>query len=222
MLFDFHTHTFYSDGELSPLELARRASVNGYTVLAITDHAGPGNVEFLMKRMRCDRELIEQHWSLRVLIGVELTHVPAGAIGKAAEEAKRAGAEIVVVHGETPVEPVEPGTNHASAESPHVDVLAHPGVLTPREAELAAVNGVYIEISSRRGHCLGNGRTVALARDAGTLLLVNSDSHAPGDLHTERFVRTVALGAGVREDEMEAIVRLNPESLLKKLGQTIA
>ena len=44
-MYDFHTHTFLSDGVLTPVELIRRAHVAGYRVIAITDHVGPGNLE---------------------------------------------------------------------------------------------------------------------------------------------------------------------------------
>ena len=43
-MYDFHTHTFLSDGVLSPIELIRRALVQGYKVMAVTDHVGIGNV----------------------------------------------------------------------------------------------------------------------------------------------------------------------------------
>ena len=49
MLFDFQTHTFLSDGELSPMELLRRCHVNGYTAVAITDHASPANVQAVLE-----------------------------------------------------------------------------------------------------------------------------------------------------------------------------
>ncbi|HLE81453.1 MAG TPA: PHP domain-containing protein, partial [Dehalococcoidia bacterium] len=32
-MYDFHTHTFLSDGVLSPIELIRRAHVKGYRVI---------------------------------------------------------------------------------------------------------------------------------------------------------------------------------------------
>ncbi|HCH10256.1 MAG TPA: PHP domain-containing protein, partial [Dehalococcoidia bacterium] len=35
-MYDFHTHTFLSDGALSPIELIRRAIKIGYQVMAIT------------------------------------------------------------------------------------------------------------------------------------------------------------------------------------------
>jgi histidinol phosphatase-like PHP family hydrolase len=37
-MIDLHTHTLFSDGELVPAELARRADRLGYRWLAITDH----------------------------------------------------------------------------------------------------------------------------------------------------------------------------------------
>ena len=48
----------------------------------------------------------------------------------------KAGAEIVIVHGETTVEPVAPGTNHAACTCPDVNVLAHPGLITHEDARL--------------------------------------------------------------------------------------
>ena len=37
-VYDLHTHTFYSDGELAPAELVARAAAHGVNVLALTDH----------------------------------------------------------------------------------------------------------------------------------------------------------------------------------------
>ena len=54
MLFDFQTHTFLSDGELSPIELLRRCHVSGYNAVAITDHASPSNVASLVDALNRD------------------------------------------------------------------------------------------------------------------------------------------------------------------------
>ena len=43
--------------------------------------------------------------------------------------ARALGAQIVLVHGETIVEPVPPGTNHQAIEA-GVDILAHPGLIS--------------------------------------------------------------------------------------------
>lgn len=217
-LYDFHMHSFFSDGELLPMELIRRAHVKGYTAMAITDHASASNIEELVEKVTRDCDLAWDEWGFRVLPGVELTHCPPRAIARLAARAKRAGAKIVVIHGETLVEPVPPGTNRASVECPDVDVLGHPGLLTEEEAALAVQNNVFLEITSRRGHCLGNGNTVIVGRAAGAKFLVNSDTHSPGDLHTEEFARTVALGAGLTPDEADMVLYKNPELLLAKIG----
>ncbi len=217
-LYDFHSHSFFSDGELLPMELIRRAVVKGCTALAITDHASASNIEELVAKVTRDCDLAWDEWGVRVLPGVELTHCPPRAIARLAAQAKRVGAKVVVIHGETLVEPVPQGTNRASVECPDVDVLGHPGLLTEEEAHLARENGVFLELTSRRGHCLGNGNTVVLGRTAGASFLINSDTHAPGDLHTPLFARTVALGAGLTAEEADSALLQNPLVLLKRVG----
>ena len=105
-----------------------------------------------------------------------------------------------MVHGESPVEPVAPGTNLAAIKA-GADILAHPGLLTEEEAALAAGLGIFLELSYRGGHSLGNGQTVVLARKHGAKLLINSDGHKPGDYLTPKMQLAVALGSGLNYDE---------------------
>lgn len=44
-MIDFHTHTLFSDGELLPSELARRAKEIGYRSICFTDHVDMSNME---------------------------------------------------------------------------------------------------------------------------------------------------------------------------------
>jgi len=156
MVYDFHTHTTLSDDELLPIELIRRALVNNYGVIALTDHAATGEKNRIIQETTEACALARSHWNILAIPGIELTHVPADAIAEAAKKAKELGAWIVMVHGETIVEPVEKGTNLAALHSPHVDILAHPGLLSLEEAQLAATNGIFLEISARKDHCLTN------------------------------------------------------------------
>lgn len=217
-MYDFHTHTFLSDGVLSPIELIRRALVRGYQAMAITDHVGLGNVEFVVKTLAVDCDIANKRWDILALPGVEITHVPKDDIDLVARTAKEMGAKLVAVHGETPVEPVEPGTNEAAIRSPWVDVLAHPGLITPDEARLAAERGVRLEVSARRGHSLANGHVVKTAREAGAILVLDSDAHAPEDLLTPELCQKVAKGAGLDDEEVRALLQDNPQELLAKLG----
>lgn len=215
MVYDFHTHSFLSDGELSPVELIRRAVVNGYKAIAITDHIGPGNMERVLKELIKECRLAEKYWPITAIPGVELTHVPAGSIADLAREARDLGAELVVVHGETPVEPVEPGTNRAAASCPLVDILAHPGLLTEEEAKMALANEVFIEITARGGHNVGNGHVAQIGRKVGVKFVVDSDTHQPDNLLTESWAKTVAKGAGLNGAEVEEATVENPLKILE-------
>ena len=203
-MIDLHTHTTFSDGELIPSELVRRAEVLGYRAIGITDHADYTNIEHILSCVS-KAKYMEEVLDIRILVGAELTHVPPPKIGPLASLARRLGAEIVVVHGETPVEPVRPGTNRAALDA-HVDILAHPGFITLEEAELARENNVCLEITSRRGHNITNGHVVRLAKMAGAKMIVNTDSHAPGDLISSKRAVEIAMGAGLTHEEAVDIV----------------
>jgi putative hydrolase len=217
MVYDFHTHTSLSDGELSPMEMVRRAAVSGYPAVALTDHAAAGDMQRIIPEICQVCAIARKYWKILAIPGIELTHLPAEAIAGAAKQAKELGAWIVVVHGETIVEPVEPGTNLAALKSPDVDILAHPGRLTREEASLAAKNGIFLEISARKGHSLTNGHVAKLALEAGAKLLVDSDAHTDSDLLTADFTEAVIRGAGVDEAASRAALITNPEILIKKL-----
>ena len=73
-MYDFHTHTFLSDGVLSPIELIRRAQVRGYRAIAVTDHVGLGNLEWVVKTLVKDCGQATQRWDILALPGVEVTH----------------------------------------------------------------------------------------------------------------------------------------------------
>ncbi|HTY91563.1 MAG TPA: histidinol phosphate phosphatase domain-containing protein [Methanocella sp.] len=216
MMIDLHTHTLFSDGELLPSELVRRAKVMGYQAIALTDHADFTNIDMLLQGAKSARYL-EEGFDIKVLAGVEITHVPPKLIPKLARMAKEAGAEIVVVHGQSPVEPVAPLTNLAAVECGDVDILAHPGFITEEEASLAADNGIYLEITARYGHNVTNGHVARMAKESGARLVVDTDTHSPDDLITREKAVAVARGAGLAGKEAENALQNSKDLLLKIL-----
>ena len=77
---------------------------------------------------------------------------------------------------------------------------------------------MYLEVSARKGHSLSNGHVVNVARRAGAVMVLDSDAHEPGDLLTPDLAENVVLGAGLDSDEAHAVLELNPNLLLAKLG----
>jgi histidinol phosphatase-like PHP family hydrolase len=212
-LYDLHTHSILSDGEMLPIELVRRMAVLGYSTVAVTDHVDMSNAIAVIGALKLVRESA-QLFSVRLLCGVEITHVPPAQIAALARQVKEAGADIVVVHGETPVEPVAPGTNHAACTCRDVDVLAHPGLITIEDALLAAKNNIALELTSRGGHNRTNGYVAQVAREAACQLVVDSDAHAPGDLLDKRARFIVAKGAGLTKTECRQVISLNIDKIL--------
>ena len=214
-MIDLHTHTFFSDGELVPAEHLRRVEVMGYEAVAITDHADSSNLDFIIPRIVRAAADLNPHCQTTLLPGIELTHVPPPLIAPLAARARELGAVIVVVHGETVVEPVAPGTNAAAIEG-GVDILAHPGMITPELAAEAARRGVYLELSGRKGHSLPNGHVARTALAAGARLVVNADAHGPDDFMSAERARIVGLGAGLSEQEYDE-VRENMRGIVKRI-----
>lgn len=216
-MIDLHTHTFFSDGELVPAELIRRASVAGYTAMAITDHADKSNIAWLLSNLVDVVDELGTANNMQVLAGVELTHVPPSAMAEATRIARDNGAELVVVHGETIVEPVMSGTNLAAIKA-GVDILSHPGLITEEEVQLAAENNVCLEITTRKGHSLTNGHVARLAAQYGAKLVINNDAHGPGDLMSPEMAHNVALGAGMSEEQYLQAMRNSEELVARAKG----
>tara|TARA_B100001245_G_scaffold101621_1_gene73991 strand:+ start:2677 stop:3264 length:588 start_codon:yes stop_codon:yes gene_type:complete len=189
----------------------------GYKTMAITDHVGPGNLEFVLNTLKTDCLMAEKRWDIEVLPGVEITHTPIEDINDLAKEAKKLGAKIVNVHGETIMEPVVAGTNLAAVSSPYVDILAHPGLISPEEAKIASQNGIFLEVSGRKGHGLSNGHVVKTASEAGASIILDSDAHEPEDLMTREYAEKVALGSGLNLNRTRDLLDKAPISLLKRL-----
>ena len=211
-MIDLHTHSIFSDGELIPSELIRRAEVKGLTAIALTDHADISNLDLIIPRVVKACQEIEKHWKIRAIPGIELTHIPLESIPSLAREARKLGAKLVLVHGETIVEPVPPGTNRAAIEA-KVDILAHPGSILDEDVELARKNSVCLEISARKGHSLTNGHVASLAKKFGARLVLNTDAHSATDLITREEASRIARGAGLTEEDFIQM-QLNAEELI--------
>jgi putative hydrolase len=215
MMIDLHTHTVFSDGELIPFELIIRAEAAGYQAIAITDHIDASNIDLIIPRLVTAVEKIRPFVQIEVMPGAEITHAPPGLIPDLVKEARQLGAKIVVVHGETIVEPVLKGTNRAAIEA-DADILSHPGLISRDDLLFAKEKNVLLEITARKGHSLANGHVAKEAIRFGAPLCMNTDSHSPSDLITRERAKCILLAAGIEENRIESIFG-NAESLIEKV-----
>ena len=214
-MIDLHTHTLFSDGELLPSELVKRAKAKGYKVIGISDHVDYTNIEMVVTGILKLKKELKHFKGITVVPGVEITHCPKGLIGELIAFARKLGVSYVVVHGETIVEPVEKGTNKAAIEG-RADILAHPGLITEEEVAMAKKSGTFLELTSRKGHSLTNGHVARLAKKIGARLILDTDSHSPSDLIHREDAKKVVLGAGLslqdfekmQKDAMEFVERI--------------
>jgi len=122
-MIDLHMHSLFSDGELIPSELARRAAVAGYSAMAITDHADHSNFDFILSRVSLVCGKLSAAYGLFVLPGIEITHVPPAGSRPWRKKPGRPGQD----HRRSRRNPggaCRGGTNLAAVQS-DIDILAH-------------------------------------------------------------------------------------------------
>lgn len=200
-MIDLHTHTLLSDGELILAEHIRRAQTAGYRILGISDHADLSNLKVILPQVLTAATWENKLAQMKVLAGVELTHVRPPHLAAAIELARKLGAHYVTVHGETICEQVVEGTNR-SAILAGADILTHPGLINLADAKLAAEKNVLLEISAKSGHSLTNGHVLQMARQVGAKLIFGSDAHRPEQMPSRQYAEKIMRGAGMTNDEI--------------------
>ena len=218
-MIDLHAHSLFSDGELIPAELVRRYESLGYKALAITDHADSSNLDFIIPRIIKVCDDLNRAQSVLVIPGIEITHAPPALIPDLVHAARELGAKIIVLHGETVVEPVAQGTNRAGIEA-GIDILAHPGLLTQEDAVKAAEKKVFLEITARYGHNITNGHVVRAAEAAGASMVLNSDCHGPDNIMSKELAEKIVKGAGLAENSLPSLLS-NSRQLLERAGYSL-
>tara|TARA_B100000315_G_C14485079_1_gene544793 strand:+ start:78 stop:716 length:639 start_codon:yes stop_codon:yes gene_type:complete len=209
-------HSFLSDGVLTPSELARRCDAMGFTAIAITDHVDSSNIETVVPQIVSACDEINKHWEIKTIPGFEITHTPVEIIGDLVKKGRALGAKVALLHGETVVEPVIKGTNHAGILA-DIDILAHPGIIDEEDAKIAAEKNIYLEISGRKGHSFTNGHVVKTAQKTGAPLIFNTDTHTPGDLMSKEMAELVLIGSGLSNKEIKTVFE-NSQKLVNKMA----
>lgn len=202
---DLHSHTTETDGKSTLAQMATAARALGRTYLAVTDHSESlGFVRGLSReRLRAQREVLraveaEHGGALRLFAGLEADILADGAL-----DLDDALGELDWVIGSVHQRldmPRDELTRRVvrAIESGKIDCLGHPtgrqiGHRPPAaldmEAVLAALarTGVAIELNSSPTRLDIDEHLARQARDAGVLVVVNSDAHGVRELDHLRY-----------------------------------
>lgn len=215
-MYNLHCHSLLSDGELLPSEVAQRYAALGYKVIAITDHVDCSNIEQVVKNILKFYRNWPKNALIKVLPGIELTHLPTKQFKPLARYARSKGIKIIVGHGESPAEPVVVGTNRAALEA-DIDILAHPGEISDEDVQLAVKRNIFLELTSRKGHGTANFFVAQKALHLGAKLILSTDSHRPEDIIRIDELKEVGIKSGLTIQQVEDVLRNTEDFLIRRI-----
>jgi len=196
---DIHSHTKWSDGRATMLEMAQGAAALGYRYLGITDHSPRITVvhgldaERLVAQSREMAEVQKQVEGVTLLQGIEVDILGDGSLDLPDAVLEILDIVIASPHVKLRQEPAAMTERMMRAVShPHVDVIGHPTGRRPGSREgatydfeavfkEAARNGVVLEIDCDPARMDLSPEMARMARDLGCNFVVDADAHAPAE-----------------------------------------
>lgn len=217
---ELHSHSDWSDGKVTIVEMAEAAAARGFKTLAITDHSESLTIGngLSVKRLMAQKEEIEKARevlgdTITVLHGTELEIKADGTLDFPDEVL--AELDIVVASLHVSMRQArEQVTDRmlTAVRNPHIDIIAHPtnrligkraGSDLDMEAVLqaAAESGVVLEINANPERLDLDDVHILRALELGVLLAINTDAHDPGQLDLMPFgVATARRGWATKEN----------------------
>ncbi len=197
---DLQTHSTWSDGKLSMLEMAQAAARRGMKVIAFTDHSVSLGVTGGLsmedhKKQAAEIKKIQKQLGDKILV-LHASEVEIKADGTLDyPDEFLASLDLVVASMHTGLrQPREKVTQRtiSAIRNPHVDIIGHPtGRLIPdREgADLdmdavlnaAAETGVALEINAHPSRLDLDDMYARRAKELGIPITINTDSHSEAD-----------------------------------------
>ncbi|GGS38560.1 MULTISPECIES: PHP domain-containing protein [Actinokineospora] len=219
---DCHTHSDWSDGGSPIREMAEAAIRLGHEWMALTDHSPRLRVahglsaDRLRRQLDVVAELNAELAPFRILTGIEVDILDDGALDQQPELLAELDVVVASVHSHLRM-PRRAMTRRmvAAVSNPLVDVLGHctgrlvtgkgrpESEFDPEEVFGACVeHGVAVEINSRPERLDPPRRLLRLAADLGCFFAIDSDAHAPGQLHWQPYGCQRAEECGIGPDRV--------------------
>jgi DNA polymerase (family 10) len=232
---ELHTHSTWSDGKLSVLEMAQAARQRGIQLLAISDHSFSLGVAggMTIEDVRRQREEIQEAQrqlgdSIRLIQGAEVEMRADGSLDYPDEVLAELDIVCASLHTglRQPREKVTERTLSA-IRNPHVDMIGHPAgrMIPDREgADLdmdavlaaAAETDTVLEINAHPSRLDLDDVYARRAIGMGIRLAINTDAHAASDLDLLHFGVSTARRGWVTAESV--INTWQPERLLAWLS----
>jgi putative hydrolase len=217
---DVHSHTKWSDGRATMLEMAQGAAALGYRYLGITDHSPRItvvhglNAERLVAQSREMAEVQKQVEGVTLLQGIEVDILEDGSLDLPDAVLEILDIVIASPHVKLRQEPAAMTERMMRAVShPHVDVIGHPTGRRPGSREgatydfeavfkEAARNGVVLEIDCDPARMDLSPEMARMARDLGCNFVVDADAHAPAEFAYVAMGFWMARRAGIPKERI--------------------
>ena len=217
---DVHSHTDWSDGRATMLEMAQGAEALGYHYLGITDHSPRIKVvnglgaERLLAQSREMAEVQSRLETLTLLQGIEVDILEDGALDLPDEVLELLDVVIASPHVKLRQEETAMTQRMLRAVSnPHVDVVGHPTGRRPGSREganydfeavfkEAARHNVALEIDCDPARMDLSPEMARLALECGCNFTLDADAHAPAELAYVPMAAWMARRAGIPQDRI--------------------
>ncbi len=217
---DIHSHTKWSDGRATMLEMAQGAQALGYSYLGITDHSPRItvvhglNAERLVAQSREMAEVQKQVDGVTLLQGIEVDILEDGALDLPDAVLEILDVVIASPHVKLRQEPTAMTERMLRAVShPHVDVIGHPTGRRPGSREgasydfeavfkEAAKNHIALEIDTDPARMDLSPEMARMARDLGCDFVVDADAHAPAEFAYVPMGLWMARRAGIPKERI--------------------
>jgi putative hydrolase len=219
---DLHLHSDWSDGG-SPIEvMAETARSLGHEYMALTDHsprltvANGLTAERLREQLKIVRDLNEKMAPFRILTGIEVDILDEGALDQDPKLLAELDVVVASCHSKLRMDAPEMTKRLVVAlANPHMDILGHctgrlvvgkgrPESTFDEEVVVAAAQkfGKAIEINSRPERLDPPRRILRMLAADGIDVSIDSDAHAPGQLHWQPFGCDRAVEEGIAADQV--------------------
>ncbi|MGA7910493.1 MAG: PHP domain-containing protein [Candidatus Dormiibacterota bacterium] len=217
---DVHSHSDWSDGKATMLEMAKGSEAMGYRYLGVTDHSPRItvvhglNAERLLAQSVQMAEVQKQVPGVTLLQGIEVDILEDGALDLPDAVLELLDIVIASPHVKLRQDPAAMTERMLRAAShPHVDVIGHPTGRRPGSREgasydfeavfkEAARHHVALEIDCDPARMDLSPEMARLAFECGCNFTLDADAHSPAEFVYVPMAMWMARRAGIPQDRI--------------------